>query len=445
MIFTENEDLIHFTKDVCPSFENIYPEGYSTNEILSQFVHSEKEIDAARYAKFIGTSDLKERVSKIYLSFLKDSTKRNLEWMKTYLSPKLYNKIQKNFILEDRDEIREIVYRPVIESVTPTSVKIKSDKITISCQINTSSVMFTLYGGIVAEWTDAIIKNTEYFLFSIDSAGTVLMDDEDISPKEHRTNKRSNFYVSWIIIMIILGFFWEKLFTSYQFTRDTSVNSAELLSASGSKNWYYFNDKIHYRKRESDVSFMSKNILTNPSEVRMSADYGYLSIKNERENWRNNIWLTLISQPDIFEKTFFATFRNIRWCTGEKCYLLVAGLTSFGLPNCNWIIHITDQPAQAVWWNIGDLIPQEKCYPTTTKDDIKYLRFSFGIRNEDGIPATFTISDFEFDKIEFGNSELEKKIYHIGEYSKGKVYNWIYPNDKTYQNLFEGGSSTLKQ
>ncbi len=174
--FTNEEDIIDFTKSVTPLFENKYG-SYSVNTEVRRKKEVKNELSEMEYSDIIEKSDLIKKVTNMFFQYQNDWMKKDFSQMRSYTTENFYTH-QKNIFDEDFEDGWDIVYKPEVESVTPQKLVQNQEtwEKVITCQINASMVNFSLDSqGKVNSGNDTRKSFTEYWSFQISSSKTFVL------------------------------------------------------------------------------------------------------------------------------------------------------------------------------------------------------------------------------------------------------------------------------
>lgn len=166
--FTEDSELIEFTKQVNKNFENRYSSYYRKDDQLWQITPLEAEIEESQYQHIIKTSELLEKTKALFYQYQNDWTHKNFENMVDYLSESFYRK-QKGLFKDNFGDHFDIVYKPKILEIAPIEFQEIDNNASFLIQINASMVNFEIspYGYVMSG--DPNIKDfSEYWQVGID-------------------------------------------------------------------------------------------------------------------------------------------------------------------------------------------------------------------------------------------------------------------------------------
>lgn len=166
--FTNNQDVIEYTKRIVPEFTNTYDSYYSKDTESWTPMKPPPQVSPALYQNLAAPDVLREKVQKLYERYESDWTNKDFEAMKSYIKEPYYSKQKQIFDSSFGDNF-DITYQPKILSATPLKVDLKIDGEYVKLQINGEMIDFEVSSnGTVLSGESNIRGFTEYWQVFVD-------------------------------------------------------------------------------------------------------------------------------------------------------------------------------------------------------------------------------------------------------------------------------------
>lgn len=181
MEFTNNADLIAYTKSCLADFTNKYSEtNYYDDWVIFDFYWNEPvEIEEWIYWAYISKNKLIEKSKNIYLLYSDDLSKMNFDNIKNYKPISYYwpqwpIEFSPDSFSWYYDELyvwaNNIRYIISIDTIKPIDFKVENNIAFIKCFFRVKMICFNVYvDWDVVQWIDRIINTSEELTFTIDN------------------------------------------------------------------------------------------------------------------------------------------------------------------------------------------------------------------------------------------------------------------------------------
>ncbi|AFY87827.1 hypothetical protein [Chroococcidiopsis thermalis] len=167
--FTNDLDLINFTKLVNPKFISRYSSSYRKDNEIWHLLPITSEINEQDYQHICSKAELIEKVSQLFIQYQSDWMMKKFTRMVEYVAEPFYSK-QEYIFLRDFGNNFDIVYQPEIIELAPISYRQEQDKHMFKIQINAKITNFVLSPqGYVRSGEPEPRSFTEYWNISIDA------------------------------------------------------------------------------------------------------------------------------------------------------------------------------------------------------------------------------------------------------------------------------------
>ncbi|MBI3380254.1 hypothetical protein HY029_05865 [Candidatus Gottesmanbacteria bacterium] len=166
--FTDNQDVIDYTKMIVPTFTNAYDGYYSKDTENWTPMISPPQVSPALYQNLATPDVLREKVQRLYERYESDWTNKDFDAMKSYIKEPYYSK-QKQIFESSFGDNFDVTYQPKILSATPLKVDLKVDCEYVKLQINGEMIDFEVSSsGTVLSGVPSIRGFTEYWQVFVD-------------------------------------------------------------------------------------------------------------------------------------------------------------------------------------------------------------------------------------------------------------------------------------
>ena len=141
--FTEDEELIKYTKNINPNFQNRYSIWYAADDQIWQQQPSQIELSAEKYQHFISKAELIEKAKTLFIQYQQDWTNKDFQSMKQYIGGYYYS-VQTKTFYQNYGQNFDIVYDCNLSQIIPLDIEVKADKYFFRVQINGKMINFKL-------------------------------------------------------------------------------------------------------------------------------------------------------------------------------------------------------------------------------------------------------------------------------------------------------------
>ncbi|MDV3348819.1 Hint domain-containing protein [Leptothoe sp. LEGE 181152] len=179
--FTDDAELIEFTKSINEKFKNVYSVRYTEDNEPWIKIRPSQEVAETTYQDFIDKAELIDLVSQVFVQYQQDWTKKKFDEMADYVDQPFYD-MQRTIFQDAFGNNFDIVYQPTLQTVVPLSRSQQEDSYIFKLQINAELINFALSSqGYVLSGAAYSRSFTEYWKIKIDSAKQCsLMDIEKL-------------------------------------------------------------------------------------------------------------------------------------------------------------------------------------------------------------------------------------------------------------------------
>ncbi len=175
--FTNNQDVIEYTKKIVPKFINTYDRYYSKDTENWTPMKPPPQVSPALYQNLATPDVLREKVQKLYERYESDWTNKDFEAMKSYIKESYYSKQKQIFDSSFGDNF-DVTYLPKILSATPLKVDLKIDGEYVKLQINGEMIDFEVSSsGTVLSGEPNVRGFTEYWQVFVDMDKNIYLEE----------------------------------------------------------------------------------------------------------------------------------------------------------------------------------------------------------------------------------------------------------------------------
>ena len=141
--FTEDDELIEYTKSINPYFQNKYSIWYGPDDQIWQQQPPQTELSETKYQHFISKAELIEKAKTLFFQYQQDWTNKDFQSMKQYIGDYFYG-VQTKIFEQNYGENFDIVYDCSLTQIIPLDIEIKVDTYFFRVQINGEMINFKL-------------------------------------------------------------------------------------------------------------------------------------------------------------------------------------------------------------------------------------------------------------------------------------------------------------
>ena len=179
--FTEDDELIKYTKNINPCFQNKYSIWYVRDDQIWQQQPPQTELSEAKYQHFITKAELIEKAETLFIQYQQDWMNKDFQSMKQYIGDRFYA-VQTKIFHRNYGQNFDIVYDCKLSAIIPLDVEIRADIYFFRVQINGEMINFKLsidgyilngaaYHRSFSEyWDIKLIPNQECYLVNINQS-----------------------------------------------------------------------------------------------------------------------------------------------------------------------------------------------------------------------------------------------------------------------------------
>ena len=140
--FTEDDELIEYTKNINLNFQNKYSIWYAPDDQIWQQQPPQIELSATKYQHFISKAELIEKAKTLFIQYQQDWTNKDFQSMKQYIGDYFYG-VQIEIFHQNYGKNFDIVYDCNFQ-IIPLDIEVKADKYFFRVQINGEMINFKL-------------------------------------------------------------------------------------------------------------------------------------------------------------------------------------------------------------------------------------------------------------------------------------------------------------
>ena len=140
--FTEDDELIKYTENINPNFQNRYSIWYAPDDQIWQQQPPQIELSAEKYQHFISKAELIEKAKTLLIQYQQDWTNKDFQSMKRYIGD-YYYAVQTKIFHRNYGKNFDIVYDCNSE-IIPLDIEVKADKYFFRVQVNAEMINFKL-------------------------------------------------------------------------------------------------------------------------------------------------------------------------------------------------------------------------------------------------------------------------------------------------------------
>ena len=175
--FTDDSDLIEFTKSINGNFKNAYSVRYAEDNEPWIKIRPSQELAAEAYQDVISKAELIDFAFQMFVQYQHDWTEKKFDEMSKYIDQPFYD-IQRKVFQDEFGNNFDIVYQPKLQTVVPLSYVQQDNSYIFKFQINAELINFTLSPkGYVLSGEAYPRAFTEYWKIRIDAAKHCTLTD----------------------------------------------------------------------------------------------------------------------------------------------------------------------------------------------------------------------------------------------------------------------------
>jgi hypothetical protein len=166
--FTEDTELINFTKSIVPVFKNCYSFSYSKDDERWGLSMTRIELDELSYQQFITKADLISSIDRMFIKYQDDWTRKKFASISEYTNLE-FDKKQRQIFRNSFGDNFDIVYHQKIINIIPLTYREENDRYIFQVQIDAEMINFSVdIFGAVLSGENYLRSFTEYWDVEVD-------------------------------------------------------------------------------------------------------------------------------------------------------------------------------------------------------------------------------------------------------------------------------------